>query len=173
MSKSDVDKGFELLIVIIGLTFSIMGSKPEFFWGDTPEISLELTSMRSTIIPLLMLTGLWLIGILMKSENRKIYAKLVAWIAAFSMAMNNVLVYFIGVKFWSGFGEMDPYVFIPLLFIISPALVFIFIAPKYREMYPDATFFKNNTGQRIVFTYVLYFVVILCLIILTSTEYHV
>ncbi len=64
MPKSDVDSAYQSLVVILGLTFSIMGTNPEFFWTDNPEMPSVITGMRTAVIQLLILTALMLIGML-------------------------------------------------------------------------------------------------------------
>ncbi len=174
MSKSDVDSAYQSLIVILGLMYSIMGSNSEFFWNEFTEMPSEITAMRSSVIPLLILAALLFIGMLMTNENHKIYAKLVAWATALTLAIMNITIYFIGVQLIGGGNpKMDLPIAILLFFILVPGLVFTFISPKYKEVYPDSTFFKSKTRQRLVLTYVIYIAVILGSLVLTITPYRV
>lgn len=175
MSTSDVDSAYQSLIVILGLTFSIMGSNPEFFWTDNPEMPSVITGMRTAVIPLLILAALMLIGMLLTDENRKIHVKLVAWATAVILASVNIMIFFQGVQFYRGFGDSttELYISVLLIFILIPALVFRFIGPKYREMYPNASYFNDNTRRRLAITYVLYLAVILCSLALIFTPYRV
>jgi len=162
LSKTDVDRAYELLVVIIGLNFSIMGKNPEFFWGGNPDMPIELTAMRQTVIPLLVLTSIWLTGYL------------AAWAFALFMAMVHTLIYFEGAQFWSGVPhQQEQYIGLPFVLLIIPLLVFKFIAPRYKEMYPDATFFKTNTRLRLVITYVLYNVMLWFTLIMSDSAYRV
>jgi len=174
LSKTDVDRAYELLVVIIGLNFSIMGKNPEFFWGGNPDMPIELTAMRQTVIPLLVLTSIWLTGYLLTNENHKILVKIAAWAFALFMAMVHTLIYFEGAQFWSGVPhQQEQYIGLPFVLLIIPLLVFKFIAPRYKEMYPDATFFKTNTRLRLVITYVLYNVMLWFTLIMSDSAYRV
>ena len=172
MSKTDVDRAYELLVVIIGLNFSIMGKNPEFFWGGNPDMPIELTAMRQTVIPLLVLTSIWLAGYLLMNENYKIHVKVAAWAFALFMAMVHTLIYFEGAQFIVGPVWMNDYVGLSIVLIIIPLLVFKFIVPRYMEMYPDATFFKTNTRLRLVVTYVLYNIILWFTLITTDSPYR-
>jgi len=174
MSKSDVDRAYELLVVIIGLNFSIMGSNPEFFWSDRPDMPLELTAMRQTVIPLLVLTGVWLIGYLVTNENHRIHVKLAAWALAVFMAMVHTMIYFEGAEYWGGIShQQEPYIAFPLVLLLIPLLVFRFIVPRYEEMYPDATFFRTKTRLRLLLTYLLYQVILWFSLIMSDSLYRV
>jgi hypothetical protein len=54
----------------------MMGSYPELFWQATPEMSLEIQSVRSTISPLIILGLLWLATKLVTNKNFQVLLKL-------------------------------------------------------------------------------------------------
>ena len=83
----NVDKAFKLLVVIIALLYSIMQSYSGLFWSSTPEISLEIQTMRNTVLPVIILTILWLSSRLSSNLNIQIFFKYVAWMTAFSFSI--------------------------------------------------------------------------------------
>ena len=83
----NVDKAFELLVVIIALLYSIMQFYSGLFWSSTPEISLEIQTMRNTVLPVIILTILWLSSRLSSNLNIQIFFKYVAWMTAFSFSI--------------------------------------------------------------------------------------
>jgi hypothetical protein len=172
MSDNGVDNTFELFLVIISILSSIMGSYPEFFWSATPGISLEITTMRSTILPLLILTILWITGKLIMNENHQVLLKIVAWMTAVGISVGNFTAYLEGVKYVSG-GSMDVYIAVFTIFILTLAFVYGIIVPRYKEMYSDDTFFSSETRSKLALSYILYIVLFLGLAYLGATEYQV
>lgn len=170
LPDSDIDKAYDLLVVIIGLIFSMMGSNPELFWAPTPEMSLEVQAIRSTILPLIILALLWLGSKLIPNENSQILLRFVAWMTAFSLVVQLIFVYLHGAKFISidNLGPLGELIFIGLLFT-SPLVAYILIFPKYKEKFPDATFFKSRIWS--IVSYLLCLLVIGSIVILPSTLY--
>ena len=170
LPDSEVDKAYDLLVVIISLIFAIMGSFPELFWASTPELSLEVQTMRNTVLPILTLALLWLASKLIPKNNGKILLKFVAWMTAFSLVVQLVIVYLDGTKFisFNQFAPLAEFILISSLFI-SPLIAHRLIFPEYKKKYPDATFFKGKIWS--IASYALYLLVIGSIIFLGSTHY--
>ena len=90
------------------------------------------------------------------------------------LATVNIAIYFQGVQlFLGGAPETELPLTVLLIFILIPGLVFKFIGPKYREMYPKASFFDEYARRRLAITYVLYLAVIFGSLAMILTPYRV
>ena len=138
----NVDKAFELLVVIIALIYSIMQSYSGLFWSSTPEISLEIQTMRNTVLPVIILTLLWLSSRLSSSQNIQIFFKFVAWMTAFSLSVALFLGYLNGVRLIQ-FNVLLENLLLLSIFLINPVIVYFLVFPKYKKHYEGASFFKS------------------------------
>ena len=165
-----MDKAYDLLVVIIGLIYAMMSSFAELFWASTPELSLEVQTMRNTVFPILILALLWLGSKLAPTDNSKILLKFVAWMTAFSLVVTLLVVYLDGTRFisFNQFGPLAELILISSLFI-SPVIALRLIFPEYRKKYPDAAFFKGKMWS--VASYMFYLLVIGSIFFVTSTLY--
>jgi hypothetical protein len=163
MSEVDVDGAYEWLVVIVGIVFGIMSSYPEFFWGGTEVASASLTAVRSVVIPLVASAVLWLTGKLIINPNRKLLVKSVAWMFSVAVTGAVFITYLIGARFLLIQSErMQAILSYSVLFGLSPLFTFGIVLPRYREKYPDATFFKNRVW--LIFALVIFVALILGMI---------
>lgn len=170
MSDSDIDKAYDLLVVIIGLIYSTMGSNPEMFWEEGPFFSLEIQAMRSTVFPLIILALLYFTSKLIPNKNGKILLKFVAWMTAFGQGFGLFIAYLHGAKYiyLDQYGLLGELVLMSS-FLILPLVVYILIFPQYKKQYPDVTFFKQKVWS--ILSYVLYLLVTGSTIFLTTLRY--
>jgi hypothetical protein len=139
----DVDDAFNLFLVIIGIVSSIYNSHYELlFSGDSPERVANII-IRFTVIPLLVLTFIWIGAKLIRSENYAIFLKLVDWMMALNLTLGLLFMYFRDTGYIRESRFLETYVQIIMIFLV-PIFVFSFVVPRYKEMYPDATFFVKN-----------------------------
>jgi hypothetical protein len=167
-ASSDLDKAFDLLVVIIALLYSIGSSYPELFAQSTPELSLETITMRRTVLPLISLTLLRLASIFIPNKNGQVLLKNVAWMTAFSIGAMIFFPFMEGMKFIKLSKSMTGILFALMMFI-SPLINYVLIFPRYKEKYPDISFFRGKVW--LIVSYVLYFLILWTIIFLTSTNY--
>ena len=173
MSDSELDKAYDLLVVIIALIYAILGSYPELFWQSTPELSLEIITMRMTVIPVITLILLWLASILIPNKNGQVLLKFVAWMTAFTMFLILIVTFMDGIKFiklgrsWRE--KQIGFIFTLFEIFISPLIINALISPRYKEKYPDVSYFRGKVWS--VVSYVLYLSVLYANIYMTSTNY--
>ena len=146
MSDSDVDRAFDLLVVIIALIYSIFGSNAELFWQASPELSLEIISLRMTIPPVVSLTLLWLASHLILNKNGQVLLKSVAWMTAFSMGGILFFTFTESLKFIKLSKSIEGILMFSMIFI-SPLIIYAVIFLKYKEKYPDISFSEERFGQ--------------------------
>jgi hypothetical protein len=168
LSDSDVDRAFDLLVVIIALIYSMAGSHPELFWQASPELSLEIIALRMTVPPVVSLTLLWLASHLISNKNGKVLLKSVAWMTAFSIGGMLLSIFTEGLKFFKLSKSIETILIFSMIFI-SPLIIYAVIFPKYKEKYPDISFFRRKVWP--IVSYVLYLLVLLTLIVITSSMY--
>jgi len=138
----NVDKAFELLVVIIALLYSIMQSYSGLFWSSTPEISLEIQTMRNTVLPVIILTILWLSSRLSSNLNIQIFFKYVAWMTAFSLSLALFFGYLNGVRYIQSNLLLERLLLASIV-LINPIIVYFLVFPKYKKYYVDASFFEG------------------------------
>ena len=165
----DVDHAFELLLVIMGLVMSIFSSHPEVLvaGGDIPYFIIPLM-LRLTVIPLLIMLFVWLAAKLSRNEYRQILIKIVAWMIAINYTISFLYLYFRGIGFLPG-TRAEEIILSGITFVINPFFVYAVVAPNYKEMYPDATFFKSKKG--FIVAYVMSGVILLAITYLMSGTY--
>ena len=165
----DVDHAFELLLVIMGLVMSIFSSHPEVLvaGGDIPYFLIPLM-LRLTVIPLLIMLFVWLAAKLSRNEYRQILIKIVAWMIATNYTISFLYLYFRGIGFLPG-TRAEEIILSGITFVINPFFVYVVVAPSYKEMYPDATFFKSKIG--FIVAYVMSGVILLAITYLLSGTY--
>ena len=165
----DVDHAFELLLVIMGLVMSIFSSHPEVLvaGGDIPYFIIPLM-LRLTVIPLLIMLFVWLAAKLSRNEYRQILIKIVAWMIATNYTISFLYLYFRGIGFLPG-TRAEEIILSGITFVINPFFVYVVVAPSYKEMYPDATFFKSKIG--FIVAYVMSGVILLAITYLLSGTY--
>jgi hypothetical protein len=166
----DVDHAFELLLVIMGLVMSIFSSHPEVLVGDIPDDILFLIPLmlRLTVIPLLIMLFVWLAAKLSRNEYRQILIKIVAWMIATNYTISFLYLYFRGIGFLPG-SRAEEIILSMITFVINPFFVYAVVVPSYKEMYPDATFFKSKKG--FIVAYVISGVILLAILYLLSAAY--
>jgi len=165
----DVDHAFELLLVIMGLVMAIFSSHPEVLvaGGDIPYYLIPLM-LRVTVIPLLIMLFVWLAAKLSRNEYRQILIKIVAWMIAINYTISFLYLYFRGIGFLPG-TRAEELILSAITFVINPFFVYVVVVPSYKEMYPDATFFKSKIG--FIVAYVMSGVIILAITYLLSGTY--
>ena len=172
MSDSDLDKAYDLLLVVIAIIYAIVGSFPEVFWAQpqyAPGLSLEIITMRMTALPLITFILLWFASILIPNKNGQVLLKFVAWMTTFSMFVVIIYTFMEGIKFIKiGKSHLANLLLVPMIFI-SPLIIYALIYPRYKEKYPDASFFRGKVWS--VVSYVLYLLVLFANIYMTSTNY--
>ena len=146
MPDSDLDKAYDLLVVIIALIYSIVGSYSELFYSATPQLSLEIVTMRNTVLPLIILTVLWLASKLIPNKNGQVLLKGVAWMTALTLAAL-LFIHFLyeGAKLLSG---STLFFLVEMGFMVfgSPLIVWKLIIPEYKEKYPDVHFWGGKVS---------------------------
>ena len=153
MSKIEVDKAFELVLVIAGLVASIMTTFPELFWVSTEQYSTDVQAVQATVIPMIIIVTIWVSGKLVENENRQVFIKLLAWTVTLSYTLGLVFyqIMVINYSFTNNFfGTYQDLISLSLTYVIAPVSVFTGIFPKYKKMYPDASFLRNNIGYLLV-----------------------
>ena len=165
----DVDHAFEILLVIMGLVMAIFSSHPEALvaGGDIPYYLIPLM-LRLTVIPLLIMLFVWLAAKLSRNEYRQILIKIVAWMIAINYTISFLYLYFRGIGFLPGTRATEIILSV-ITFVINPFFVYAVVAPSYKEMYPDATFFKSKKG--FIVAYVMSGVILLAITYLLSGTY--
>jgi hypothetical protein len=170
LPDSDLDKAFDLLVVIIALIYSIAGSYPELFApSNVPGLSSEIITMRNTVIPLIILTVLWLASILIPNKKGQVLLKSVAWMTALTLAIM-LFIHFLyeGAKLI----PMSKLIFLVkmvLMFIGSPLIVWKLIIPQYKKKYPDEHFFEGKIS--LVVSYALYLLIMGTVFWILTTHY--
>ena len=142
----DVDKAFELLLVIIGLVLSIFSSHSEGLinWSSMPPETLSFLLVRITVIPLLIMLLIWMAAKLSANQNQQILIKLVAWMTAISVTIGVLYMYFRELGYIPD-ARIAGIEYVPYIgYLIDPLLVYFFVVPRYKDMYPDASFFKRK-----------------------------
>jgi hypothetical protein len=144
MSQSrvrEVDDAFNLLLVIIGIVFSIYNSHYRILLPeDSPERVVQIL-IRMTVIPLLVLTFIWIAAKLTRNENYAVLLKLVDWMVAINLTAGVLFMYFRETGYV--LGDYENY-FTIIMILLVPIFVYFAVVPRYRDMYPDASFFNNN-----------------------------
>jgi len=136
----DVDDAFNLFLVIIGIVSSIYNSHYDIlFGGDSIEQVANLI-IRLTVIPLLALTFIWIGAKLIRKQNYSIFLKLVDWTMALNLTFTLIFMYFRDTGYFQESSFLENYMQV-IMILIFPVFVFILILPRYKEMYPGATFF--------------------------------
>ena len=167
-SADNADKAFELLVVIISLIFSIMRSYSGLFWGDSAELSGDIQAMRFTVIPIIILTLLWLTCRLTLNQNMQIFFRGVSWMTAFSWSITLLLSYFDSVRL-NRCDQLCSKFLLGSIVSVNPLIVYFFIFPKYREKYSDTSFFNGYLGS--IVCYLVYLVVMGVIIWLSTTTW--
>lgn len=155
----DVDKAFELLLVIIGLVLSIFSSHSEALVNLStmdPEL-LSSILVRFTVIPLLVILSIWMIAKLTKNQYLQISSKLVAWMTAINTTIGVLYIYFRELGYFPDVRIAGVEIVSYIGFFLIPIFVYFVLIPRYRDMYPDASFFKSQTG--FVVTYISFIIV--------------
>jgi len=155
----DVDKAFELLLVIIGLVLSIFSSHSEALVNLSnmdPEL-LSSILVRFTVIPLLVILLIWMIAKLTKNQYLQISSKLVAWMAAINTTVGVLYIYFRELGYFPDVRIAGIEVVSYIGFFLIPIFVYFILIPRYRDMYPDSSFFRGQTG--FIITYVSFIIV--------------
>ena len=166
--SADLDKAFELLVVIIALIYSIMQSYPDLFWSSTPELSQEIQTMRNTVLPIIILTILWLASRMTSNPNTQLFLKSVSWMTAFSLGVALILAYLDGVRYIK-FNLLLERILMGSIILLNPLVVSVLIFPKYKQNYVDATYFKAVTWPAA--SYLAYLVVMGVIVWIPSAMY--
>jgi hypothetical protein len=145
MAEVDVDGAFEWLVLIVGIVFGIMGSYPELFWGNTDITTTSETAVKSVVLPLVTSAVLWMIGKLLINPSSKLFVRLTAWMFTLSVTLGMLYAYLEGTRLLTINSEqIQAIISYFSLFIASPAFTIGVVLPRYRDQYPDASFFKNT-----------------------------
>ena len=143
-SVKDVDDAFQLLLLIVGIVFSIFNSHPEALLssGGDPEFLIQIL-IRITVIPLLVVTFLWIGAKLIQNVNYAIFLKLIDWMMAINLTWGVLYLFFREMGYFQRARYLETYLGI-IIAPLVPIFVYYVVVPRYKEMYPNASFFEKK-----------------------------
>ena len=164
MTKSDVDEGFEWLVIIIGIVVGIMSQFPDIFWLVYPsDVPSSMQAARGVVVPLLLTLMIWLIGKFTSTQYQPI-AKIIAWLYMSELVFSYSFTYFWGIG-WIPRNSTMTGVGMVCLLVLGPVVIFKIIVPRYRESYPDSIFLRSRIKLllALIIAYLIYFLMVVAI----------
>jgi len=166
VKEHDIDDAFEWLIVVIGIITAVINQYPEYFYAVTPNPDRPFAlRVAIGVVPImLVITIIWLIGKVSSRGLVQALAKVIAWMLIIGTTWVNLIFYSMGIMiaFQIPRNEATNMNILGLLvfFLLCPFIAYRFIAPKYRDIYPDIIFLRKKSQLifLIIATHVLQFV---------------